>query len=80
MDSLNDILSLKNFEEPAEAKTIKEYVRAEFSEIVAVTVREREIIIMGSSAALMNMLRLRTVTLRKALGGDTRRLVFRIGK
>lgn len=80
MDSLNDILARKDFDEPEEAAAVKNYVRKEFNETVAVTVREREIIIAAPSAALANMLRLRTLDLRKVLGGDKRRLIFRIGR
>jgi hypothetical protein len=80
MDSLNDILAHKDFDEPEEAVTVKAYVRQEFNESVAVIVHEREIIIAAPSAALANTLRLRTLDLRKVLGGDKRRLVFRIGR
>jgi hypothetical protein len=80
MDSLNDILAHKDFDEPAEATVIKAYVHEQFNEAVAVTIREREIIITARSAALANTLRLRTLDLRRLLGGDKRRLVFRIGR
>jgi hypothetical protein len=80
MDSLNDILALKDFDEPAESVAIKNYVREQFNKTVTVTVHEREIIIAAPSAALANTLRLRTLELRKLLGGDKRRLIFRIGK
>jgi hypothetical protein len=79
MDSLNDILSRKDFDEPAEARAIKQYVQDKFQEPVAVTVREREIIIAAPGAALANTLRLRTVELQDLLQTD-KRLVFRIGK
>lgn len=79
MDSLKDILGSKDFDEPSESLAIKKYVREQFDETVAVTVREREIIVAAPSAALAGTLRLRTLALRK-LVGDERRLVFRIGK
>ena len=76
---MHDILSSKDFDEPAESLAIKKYVRDEFNEHVAVTIREREIIVAAPNAALANTLRLRILALRK-LVGDKRRLVFRIGK
>jgi len=79
MDSLNDILSRKNFDEPAEASAIKKYVREQFDEAVAVTVREREIIIAAPSAALAGTLRTRVVALQRLIG-EKKRLVFRVGK
>jgi hypothetical protein len=79
MDSLNDILSRKDFDEPSESLAIKQYVREQFDEAVAVTVRERDIIIAAPSAALANTLRMRILAIQK-LVGTQRRLVFRIGK
>ncbi|HEY1835425.1 MAG TPA: hypothetical protein VGG13_01235 [Candidatus Saccharimonadales bacterium] len=79
MDSLNDILSRKDFDERAESLAIKKYVREQFDETVAVQVREREIIIAAPSAALAGTLRIKTVELRRLLDTD-KRLVFRIGK
>ncbi len=79
MDSLFDILGKKDFDEPPEVSAIKKYVREQFDESVAVTVREKEIIIAAPNAALANTLRLRVLALRK-LAGDQKRLVFRIGK
>lgn len=79
MDSLHSILSNKDFDEPPESRAIKKYVREQFNEHVAVTIREREIIIAAPSAALANTLRLRILALRKLVGTE-RRLIFRIGK
>lgn len=79
MDSLNDILTRKNFDEPAEVRTIKQYVQDKFQEVVAVTLREREIIIATPSAALAGTLRMRVAELQDLLETD-KRLVFRIGK
>jgi hypothetical protein len=79
MDSLHDILGHKDFDEPPEALAIKKYVRDQFDESVAVTVRERDIIVATPSAALANTLRSRILTLNKISGGK-KRLIFRIGK
>ena len=79
MDSLNEILSRKDFDEPAEAVAIKKYVREQFDESVAVTVRERDIIIAAPSAALASTLRMRVLALQRLIG-EKKRLVFRVGK
>ena len=79
MDSLNDILGHKDFDEPPEALAIKKYVREQFDEAVAVTVREREIIIAAPNAALASTLRMRVLTLQRLIG-EKKRLIFRIGK
>lgn len=79
MDSLNDILGRKDFDEPPEALAIKKYVRAEFDEAVAVTVKEKEIIIAAPSAALASTLRMRVLQLQRLIG-EKKRFIFRIGK
>lgn len=79
MDSLHEILGRKDFDEPPEALAIKKYVRDEFDEAVAVTVREREIIIAAPNAALASTLRMRVLQLQRLIG-EKKRLVFRIGK
>lgn len=79
MDSLNDILGRRDFDEPAATRTIKQYVQEKFQEAVAVTEREREIIIATPSAALAGTLRMRMAELQDLLETD-KRLVFRIGK
>lgn len=79
MDSLHEILGRKDFDEPPEALAIKKYVRDEFDEAVAVTVREREIIIAAPNAALAGTLRMRVLQLQRLIG-EKKRLVFRIGK
>lgn len=79
MDSLHDIMSRKDFDEPQEALAIKKYVREQFDETVAVTVKEREIIIAAPNAALASTLRMRVLQLQRLIG-EKKRLIFRIGK
>lgn len=79
MDSLQDILGQKNFDEPPEAISIKQYARDTFREDVRVQVREHEIVIFAPNGSMANMLRLRIVNLQELVGTD-RRLIFRIGK
>lgn len=79
MDSLSDILGRKDYDEPAEVLAIKKYVREQFDEAVAVTVREREIIIAAPNSTLAGALRMRVVALQRLIG-ENKRLVFRVGK
>lgn len=78
MDSLNSILSHKDFDEPPEIQAIKKYVQDEFKTDVSVMVRERDIVIGVSSAALANTLRLRSQDIKRRCQLD-KKLTFRIG-
>ncbi len=78
MDSLNNILSLKDFDEPPEVQGIKKYVQEAFQTKVSVMVREKDIIISVPSASLANTLRLRAPEMKRRCQVD-KRLVFRIG-
>jgi hypothetical protein len=77
MDSLNSILSNKDFDEPPEIASIKKYVQDEFQTVVGVQVRERDIVIVVPSAALANTLRLRGPEIKRRCQLD-KRLTFRI--
>ena len=76
-NSLADILSSRNFDEPAEALAIKSYVWEIFQKTVAVTVRDKEIIITAQGAAFTNALRMQTRQLQHVADSD-KRLIFRI--
>ena len=78
MDSLGNILSHKDYDEPPEMAAIKQYVKAEFDATVAVQVRDKDIVIATRSASLANVLRLRSPAIKKAAKTD-KRLTFRIG-
>ncbi len=78
MDSLGSILGHKDFDEPPEVQAIKKYVQDEFKSEVSVMVRERDIVIGVSSAALANSLRLRSPDIKRRCQ-LTKRLTFRIG-
>jgi len=78
MDSLNDILGRKDFEEPPEAMAIKTYVLERFHSSVAVSIKPEAIIVTARSAALAGTLRLHTQELRSTIQTD-KRLIFRIG-
>jgi hypothetical protein len=76
-DSLFDILKNRNFDEPDEALAIKSFVLEKFKKTVAVTVRDKEIIVTAQGAAFTNALRMQTRQLQRAADTD-KRLVFRI--
>lgn len=78
MDSLGSILGRKDFDEPPEMASIKQYVQQEFHTEVGVQVRDKDIIIMVPSAALANTLRLRGPDIKRRCQLD-KRLTFRIG-
>lgn len=78
MDSLNDILLGKDFDEPTEITAIKAYVQRQFKATVSVQLQQNSILIIAGSAALANSLRLKTPQLQKAAQTD-KKLIFRIG-
>ncbi len=77
MDSLNDILLKKDFDEPPEIAAIKNYAKRQFKSDVGVQIRQNSITITASSAALINALRLKTPQLLEAAQTD-KKLIFRI--
>jgi len=79
MDSLFDILSKRQMDEPPEIRIIKDYVRLHFKETVGVMVRERDIVITVRSSALAGVLRTRAYDIAKEIGNSDKRLIFRIG-
>lgn len=76
-NSLADILMNRNFDEPPEATAIKQYVQEKYQKSVAVTVRDKEIIIAAQGAAFTNALRMQTRQLQRVADTD-KKLVFRI--
>ena len=77
-DSLFSILTSKNFDEPPEVASIKKYVLEHYKSDVTVLVRDKEIIVTASSAALANTLRLCSPDMKRRCQLE-KRLVFRIG-
>ncbi|MDB5169924.1 MAG: hypothetical protein JWN82_320 [Candidatus Saccharibacteria bacterium] len=78
MDSLFNILKRKDYDMPPEVAAIKQYIRDEFHAEVEVLLREKDIVIVGRSSALIGSLRLHGPHIKKAAQTD-KRLVFRIG-
>lgn len=76
-DSLFSILSHRNFDQPPEATAIKDYVQAHFHETIEVIIRERDILLTASDAALAGALRMHLYQLQKA-AATHKRIVLRI--
>lgn len=76
-ESLANILMNRNFDEPPEAAAIKKFVHDRYQKSVAVTVREKEIIIACRGAAFTNALRYQWRDLQRVAKTD-KRLVFQI--
>ena len=76
-ESLFDILSRKDFDEPPEMAAIKQYVQQHFQVAVEVIVRERDIIVSAPSAALVGTLRFHVRKLQAA-AKTNKRIVLRI--
>jgi len=76
-NSLSDILSNRNFDEPEEALAIKSYVLETFQKTVAVTVRDKEIIVTAQGASFTSALRMQSRQIQRAASTE-KRLVFRI--
>lgn len=76
-NSLADILSNRNFDEPAESLAIKKFVFEKYRKSVAVSVHEKDITITAQGAAFTNALRMQSRQLQRIADTD-KRLVFRI--
>lgn len=76
--ALSDILADRFEEEPEEILIIKSYVLDNFSQTVAVAVRDQQLVITTQSSALAGALRPHLFKLRKLCGTD-KRLLIRIG-
>ena len=76
-DSLADLLSRRDFDEPDQMVAIKNFVRKTFDEDCEVILRDRDIIVTVSSSSLANALRLKINQLRAAAKTD-KRIILRI--
>jgi hypothetical protein len=75
MDSIKDVLTRKDFEQPDEIRQIKDFVKSKFNEEPAVKITKNSIIISVSSAALAGALRPHLHHLDKELGGNKKLLI-----
>lgn len=79
MQSLQDILGKKDFDQPLEIDMIKTFVRKKFSCDVGVNVQAYSITITTSSASLAGSLRPHIHKLKKELDTD-KKIFIRIGR
>lgn len=75
--ALGDILSNK-WDEPPEIQAVKDYVNKCFQANVAVSVKDKSIIIIAPGAALAATLRMHIYDMQQSVGTN-KRLVIRIG-
>lgn len=79
MQSLQDILGNKDFDQPPEIETIKTFVRKKYSTDVGVTIQAYSITITTKSASLAGSLRPQLYNLKKQLETD-KKIFIRIGR
>lgn len=77
-DTLRDLLAGRFDQQPPEIQIIKDFVKENFDEVVAVTMRDQQIVIQTRSSALAGALRPHIFELSK-LCKTKKRLVIRIG-
>lgn len=78
MQSLQDIMGNKDFDQPAEIEQIKTFVRKKFSSDIGVTVQAHSITITASSASLAGSIRSALHSLKKEIDTD-KKIFIRIG-
>lgn len=78
MDSLFNILSDKNFDEPPEAASIKKFIQDTFQAPATVQVRADDVIVTVANGMLANALRLKSSELKRRCQ-LTKRLVIKVG-
>lgn len=76
-NSLADILMSKNFDEPKEATAIKQFVLDKYKKSVAVTVRDKDILVTAQGAAFAGTLRMQARQIQRA-ADTSKRLIIRI--
>jgi hypothetical protein len=77
MDSLYDLLSSKNFDEPPQIAAIKDYIRTKYNAEASVTMRENDILVVIKSSSLASRLRFDMPKLKESAKTD-KRIVLRI--
>lgn len=77
--SIKDILGGNTFAEPEEIRLIKNYVFEHYTSDVGVKINKDSIVIMTTSSALANTLRMELLELKKLCKTD-KKLLVRIGR
>lgn len=79
MDSLNSILSRKDFDEPAEFTAIKKFVQDEFQSDIRVMAHGSDLIVTVPNASLASALRMRLPELKRRTSITDKKIIIRIG-
>jgi hypothetical protein len=74
-DSIADLLSKRDFEEPPEVRIIKDFIRKRFDDDVSVSIQQHQIIIGVPSSALAGALRMHLHELKRLCTTDKRLLI-----
>jgi len=74
-DSIADLLSKRDFEEPPEVRIIKEFIRKRFDADAAVSLQQQQIIIAVNSSALAGALRMDLHELQRLCTTDKKLLI-----
>ena len=77
MDSIKDVLTHKDFDQPDEIQQIKDFVKSKFDEEPAVKITKNSIIISVSNASLAGALRMHMHHLAKEIRTE-KRLILKI--
>jgi hypothetical protein len=77
MDDIAKLIKDKNFTEPPEIKSIKNFILSNYDEKAKVSIQKDSIVISVGSSSLANVLRLNSQELIKSCH-ITKRLLFRI--
>lgn len=77
MDSIKDLLTQKDFEQPDEIQQIKDFVKSKFGEEPKVKITQKNIIISVSNASLAGAMRMHLYHLSKEIQTD-KKLLLRI--
>jgi len=77
MDSLNDILKIKDFTEPNESLAIKNFVKKRFDEDISIKIQNDTIIVTSTSSSLADSLRQLSPHIQQ-IAKTTKKLIFRI--
>ncbi len=75
MDSIKDVLTRKDFDQPDEIQQIKDFVKSKFNEEPAVKITKNNIIISVSNASLAGALRMHLHHLAKDLRTEKKLLL-----
>ncbi len=78
MDSLKDLLTVKNLDEPSEVTALREYYKTLFKDIPTIKLSERNITLIVPNGKIATEIRARTIDIERRCQ-FTKRFVVRVG-